>query len=139
MALYFDGNIQGPVALIAAPQTVTADWVNLGAQQDVHGAGRILLWVDVNINDSENVRFRMLSYVAAAGTAHTPIVQTVCAATVLLEPQIMELNTDVDQAIPIPWDLDAAVFFVQFQVQVSAVGVTAGTIDAALVTTGRTG
>jgi hypothetical protein len=137
MALRFDGNFQGPVALIAAAQDVTLNWADLGAVQDVQGAGHIALFLDITINDSTNVRFRPVWIPIAGGVEYVAVTRTVAAGVIALTQEYMELDVDASQSIVYSWDVYGTANFVQFQVQAGALGVDPASIDVALVTTGR--
>lgn len=137
--LDFPGRFLGPEELVApaAPQALTANWVDMGAELFVQGAGIIVLWVNLDINGSTNARVRLLVKRAGAGADEYvfPII-TQAAATVQVEDHFYEFNVDADQLMVLPWELDGAYAWCQFQVQAGAVGAPAATIDSAYVTTG---
>ena len=138
--LNWPGDLRGPEEIVAAaaPQNLTAAWVDLGDELFVQGAEWIALWIVLDINDSQNARVRLLAKREADGANEYSLpIRTVAAAVVLIEPEIKEFNTDVDQSIALSWRLDKSVSWVQFQVQAGVVGATAGQIDLAHVTTGR--
>ncbi len=137
MALDFKGNFQGPVSLIAAPQALTANWVDLGDEQFVQGARHLGLYVDLDINDSTNARVRALAKLTDGGALEYVLpIRTVAGAIVQLEDQVLEFNVDADQQMVLSWELDGLVPRVQFQVQAGVVGAAAGQIETAWVTTG---
>ena len=136
MALNFPGIMQGPVALIAAPQAFTAAWVDLGDEQFVQGARFMVLWGEFTVNDSTNMRVRVLAKLEEGGAVeYTLPIETDAAAVITVEPRLVELANDADQDMVFGWELAGAAPWVQFQIQVGAVGADAGTIDSALVTT----
>ncbi len=136
MALDRKGILQGPLALIAAPQAFTAGWLELGDELYVQGARFMVLWAQLTVNDSTNMRVRALAKLTEGGAVeYTLPIETDAAAVVTVEPRFVELANDADQDMVIGWEFAGAVPWVQFQIQVGAVGVTAATIDSALVTT----
>lgn len=137
--LDFPGKFLGPEEIIApaAPQDLTANWANLGAELFVQGARVIVLWVDLDINGSTNVRVRLLVKRAGAGADEYVLpIYTQAAAVVQVEDHLYEFNVDADQSMALQWTLDSAYSWAQFQVQAGAVGAPAGQIDSAYVTTG---
>jgi len=134
--LEFDGRYGGPHTLIAAAQDLTANWADLGSELTVGGARFIGLYVELDINGSTNARVRVLAKHTSAGTNEYALaIRTVGAAAVSIEDEYMEFNVDADQSVLLISDLDGVVLYVQYQVQVGAVGGTAGQIDSAVVTT----
>ena len=136
--LDFPGILSGPHELVApaSPQTITAAWANLGAALYVAGASTTILYPNLDTNDSTNIRFRLLMQLTDTdAVVRLPPIRTVGASAVLVEPEYIEYNLDEDQAIPLGWQLDGAVPYVQFQVIAGALGVTAGIILSAYVTT----
>jgi len=138
MSLNFPGIIKGPETLVAAaaPQALTANWVDLGNEQYVAGARRAGLWLTLDINDSTDARVRCLAKHENAGAEeYTLSIRTVGASDVKLEPEYFEFNVDEDRLMLLSVELDGLVPYVQFQVQAGVVGATAGQIDAAYLTT----
>jgi hypothetical protein len=135
--LDFPGTLGGPqLAIIAAAQNLTANWVDLGAELHVAGAKAIGLWVTLDINDSTNARVRLIAKHTSAGAEEYVVpIRTVGASDVAVEDQYHEFNDDADQSMLLSWALDGLVPYVQFQIQAGAVGAAAGQIDAAHVTT----
>lgn len=136
MALDNKGIMQGPVALIAAPQVFTAAWVDLGDEQFVQGARFMVLWTQFTVNDSTNMRVRALAKLEEGGAVEYSMpIETGGAAVVTVEERLVEFNVDADQDMANGWELAGAAPWVQFQIQAGAVGVNAGTVDSAFVTT----
>lgn len=135
--LDFPGTMGGPQEdIIAAAQNLTANWADLGAELHVAGAKAVGLWVTLDINDSTNARVRLLAKWESGGSDEYVLpVRTVSSSDVKVEDEYAEFNDDADQSVLLSWDLDGLVPYVQFQVQAGAVGVAAGQIDAAHVTT----
>lgn len=139
--LAWRGNFKGPEEIVAAaaPQALTDVWVDLGVEQFVAGARWVALWAELDINDSQNARVRVLAKHAPAAESDEYVVpiRTISAAVVAVEDEFFEFNVDADQEMVLSWQLDSAVHTVQFQVQAGTVGAAAGQIDSAFVTTGR--
>jgi len=136
--LDFPGIIGGPHELVAvaSPQTITAAWVDLGAELYVAGASSAGLWVNLDINGSTNVRLRVLAKHASDGADEYVLpIRAVGASSVLVEDEYIEFNDDDDQKMLLPWSLNGTVPYVQFQVMAGALGAPAGIILSAYVTT----
>jgi hypothetical protein len=95
------------------------------------------LYLTVDINDSENVRVRVLASHTLLGDEYTLPIRTVAAGSVTVRPEYVEFGVDEDRLMLLGWVLDGLVEQVQVQVQVSAVGVAAGQIDTAHMTTSQ--
>ena len=123
------------VALISAAQDLTASWVDLGNEIDVRDSESIGVWVDLDINSSQNARIRALAKqsIGAAKEFVLPI-RTISASDVKLEDEYFEFNVDADQQMILAIDTDELIPFIQMQVMVGTVGGTAGQIDSAEVT-----
>lgn len=135
--LNFPGKIGGPHTLTTVAQDLTANWVDLGAELHVAGARFIGLWVNLDINLSNNARIRLIAKHVDAGTDEYVLsIHTIGASDVKVEDEYIEFNVDADQKALLVWDLDGVVPYVQFQVQAGTVGGTAGQIDSSYVTTG---
>lgn len=120
-----------PTAIISSAQDLTVSWAALGSQQTSGGFSSAGLYLDVDINDSENVRIRALVRHTTGGATFLLPIKTVASNNVKVEPEYIEFNVDSDQKMLISWDLDRVIPFIEFQVQVSAVNTTAAQIDSA--------
>jgi hypothetical protein len=130
--LDFAGRLRGPKSLGTA--TLGTAWATLGTA-NVRGARFLSAWVDLTINTSIDPRFRLRGRVTAAGSGYVLPTRTVTANVVRIEPEYYELlDADVRQILP--WDLDAAVPFVEFQASVGTAGGTAAVLNAANIFTG---
>jgi len=140
--LNFPGLFCGPREIVAAtaPQDLTAAWAAIGGDDSelaVDGARFFGLWLDLDINSSQDVRVRLVGRYTTGGDDYVLPIKTVSSSDVKIEDDYVELNDDADQKIIISWDLDCIFPFVEIQVQAGVVGATAGQIDGAQVTTGR--
>ena len=127
----------GPVAIIQSAQTFSTTWVDLGSEIDTERYAHIGLFISLTISDSTNVRARALAKRAINGANeyYLPI-NTMGSSNVVVEDEYIEFTDDADQDMLLAWDLDNIVPVVQFQIQVSDVGTTAGQIESAYVTRG---
>lgn len=131
--LNFPGIFRGFVELVAidSPQDLTANWADLGSEIKVDGAQTVLLWVVLDINDSENARVRALGKRESVGDEeYTFPIRTVSATKVTVEVDYTEFASDDDQNMILAVDLDGGVPYLQFQVQTGTVGASAGNIAA---------
>lgn len=136
MALDRKGIMQGPLALIAAAQAFTDTWADLGPEIFVQGSRFMVLWGEFTVNGSTNMRIRVLAKLEEDGAVEYALpIETDAAAVVTVEPRFVELANDANQDQVFGWELAGAVPWVQFQIEVGAVGGAAATIDSALVTT----
>ncbi len=123
--------------LLPAPVTLTGSWQDLGSAApgpniNVMDCLSLSLWLKVDINDSQNLRIRMLGLQADGATDlyDMPILE-VGAANIKAQGGYVELNVDVDQNIILSFPTVDQVPVVKFQVQVGTVGATAGQIVSA--------
>lgn len=115
--------------LKGAAQSLTTSWTDYGAEIDTDGHEHISLWLDMDINDSQNARIRMLAKYASSGADEYVLpIKTVTSSVVTVESEYFEFMVDENQKRIIEFDLDNVVPFVQFQIQAGTVGSTAGQI-----------
>jgi len=115
--------------LTSTAQNLTANWVNLGSQIASDGAKRIGWFGEIDINDSNDPRVRLLgSTPFEADTYVVPATHTLYGAAAA-SAGYYEISSDADQDIFLCWDLNDMFEKVQFQVQAGTVGVSAGQID----------
>ena len=100
---------------------------------------RLGLWLNVDINNSTNVRFRAVGKREKGDTSDYPlIITTTTASDIKVEDEYFELSVDADQLLIAEILTNNLVPYVQIQVQTGTVGATAGQIDAADVTFSNT-
>jgi len=123
--------------LITAAQDFTANWVDLGAEIDTAGKTGILLWPEIDINDSLNCRIRAkFKFASDSALEFDSPIRSTEAAVVKYQPHYYELDVDgTDQNIPLHWVLYGLVPVVQFQIQAGTVGASAGNVKSAWYTT----
>jgi hypothetical protein len=131
----FMGLIKGPTTLQATPQAFSNGWADLGDEIETKGAQTIVLWITVTINNSQNLRARLLAKREEDGTDEYLLpIRTIAADVVLIEDEYLEANEDVSESMALSWALDGAIPFVQFQIQAGTVGTLPATVDTAYVT-----
>lgn len=122
--------------LISTPQVLTASAADLGEEIDVREVKRLFLWVDVDINQANNVRFLVLGKMAAAATAEYYIGSVGAASSGLFPVDFAEyeLTTDADQKICIPIEMHKGIQYVQIQAYMGTDGGTNADIESAYLT-----
>lgn len=113
--------------LKATAQDLTTSWVDYGPELIVDGHKSISVWLNIDINDTRNVRIRALAKHVSDGADeyNLPII-TVSKAAVMVNPEYYEFDNDVDHKTVVSFDFHEIIPFVQFQIQAGTVGVTAG-------------
>lgn len=128
--LEFDGRWRGPREVLSSATALGTAWADIGTAIAVGGAHFISAWVDVDINNSTNPRFRLVGQTASGGSAYTLPIQTVGASAVSVEDEYYELNVDADQKMVLTWEPRGAVPFVKFQAQVGTAGGTPADLES---------
>lgn len=132
MTLLIEDNEQ--TALISTSQTLTDSWANLGDVIDTRDQEAIALWLKVDINNSQNFRLRVLAkQTSASSDLYSLPIKTSSSSDVKLEAEYYELNVDSDINIVLDIGVGDLVQFIQVQVMVGTVGVSAGAITSAKV------
>ncbi len=123
-----------PVSIIAAAQNLTNAWADCGNEILVDGSNTLCWWINLDINNSLNVRFRVLAKHTSQGAVEymlpTKVVDT--SATPYLVKfegnQLEYNNAGVDAAFVLSFALDNCVRYCQPQIMAVTVGVTPGQI-----------
>lgn len=117
--------------LLATNYTLTGSWANLGAviSNNIIGRSFLRLGIDLNINDSENVQFKIL-IVDETNNFEMPE-NVITNNKVKVNPLIIELNSDTDQEQSALWGIDMTVQSLQVQTRALTVGASAGIITTA--------
>jgi len=130
----FGGRWRGPLSLGTA--TLGTAWASVGTQDFRTGGARNLgAFVDLTVNDSKDVRFRLRSTYASGGSAYYLPVATESASDVKVEDEYVELNVNTDQKQLIVWDLDGVAPYCTFEASAGTAGGTAGTLDGVHIVT----
>jgi hypothetical protein len=114
------------MAILATNQTLTRTWADLGSSINTVGRSFVTIFLDVDINDSANVQIKQLA-VNESDRFEMPL-STVKKSVIQIEPDIRELNLDIDQKIAVEFELDMTIETSQIQVRVGTVGATPGVI-----------
>ena len=110
-------------SIITSPQTCTTSWVDLGDEIDVSQYRRTGIWLDVDINDSANVRVRALAKLAPnAVLEYTPVIKTISATDIGIIGGYYELTSDTDQQVYFELETNGLIPVIQWQVQIGTDG-----------------
>lgn len=123
----FDGRLIGPRAL--GTMTLGTAWAAVGSAMYVAGANLFAAFVDLEINSSNNPRFRVRPSLTAAGSAYFLGLPDEAPTVVYIEDEYIELTTDGDQKIVLAWDLGGVVPYVTLQACVGTLGGTAAYVN----------
>ena len=116
-----------PASLKSADQTLTAAWANVGSRVNNVGFKKVVFPIDYKINDSSNLRFRVLWSAASTGSTFDYQQVTASATNDTGQDHYFELGVDADNYALIPFDINP-IGFLQLQTQVSAAGTTAASL-----------
>lgn len=119
-------------ALISTAQNLTGAWVDLGSVINTMDCQALALWLKLTVNNSLNVRVRMVALQSESATdLYQPPIIDAGASVVNVEPEFFELNQDADQNLVLSFPTIDLMPFVKFQIEAGTVGVTPGQITAA--------
>lgn len=119
--------------LVSTAQALTANFADLGSELNALSYRTAVIYLDVDINDSENVTIKPLSKLTeAASDEYDLAYKTNAAANVTVDALTYELNVDADQKICFSVDIES-VAFLQFQVKAGVAGANPGNINDAYV------
>lgn len=110
------------------PQNFTDSWVDYGGEIGTDGYAAIGLWLNIDINDTKDVRFRALAKHISGGEGYLLPIKTETPSVVYVGDEQHEVTADVDARKVVSFGLDGIVPFVQIQIQAGTVGATAGQI-----------
>jgi hypothetical protein len=121
----------GPETLLAAAQNFTAAWVDVGPEIPTAGATHLGVWLNLDVNDSLDMRIKALAKHTTAGADEYEItIRTLSATDIKVDAGYIEFNTDADQKVILSIPLDGVVPFVQLQIQAGTAGATPGQVDS---------
>lgn len=137
-------NVATPVAIIPAAQVVTGAWADLGPEVPLQGYTKIGLWLNIDINDAQNLRVRVLLKHTSAGANEYPLPITSVDVTgppfsLRVQGEYVEFDVDADQLMAMNFDVYNWAPFVQFRVMAEVAGATPAQILDAAVTYGYGG
>ena len=115
------------INLITVPQSVTDDWVDLGPTIYMDGYHRIIVYPEIDINDSLNIRLRALEKHSQTGTGFVETIENVSSAVVKVKEAYLELDVDVSQNLRMEFESHPISHF-QLQIKAGTVGASAAEI-----------
>lgn len=118
--------------LITSAQTLTGTAANLGAAQDFNYYEKGAIWLNVDINNSLNVRVQVIAKMGS--TEYYLPIETVSATDIKIEPEYIELNQDLDQKIIFEFRTNGLIPSIQIKVYAGTLGLAAGQILEAHLT-----
>lgn len=125
----YDG-IRQPPATLVNNQTVTDTWANLGTAFETDKFYNLLVWFNLDVNNSQNVRIRFQAKATVDGDTFSMPIVTTSASLNQVEQDVYEFNVDEDQKVVIPKALNNTIPFVQIQVMAVTPGAIPGTMSA---------
>lgn len=126
-------NEKAQLIATTAPQAFTASWVDLGSQIEVRNYERLAVWVNIDINSTNDVQFRVLYALESGGHEYQAVILSPGSSEVKFEGEYLEYNVDADGRFVFEVGLMGA-NYAQVQVKAGTVGATAGQIDEAWIT-----
>jgi hypothetical protein len=114
--------------------TLGTAWVTMGTAFRADGVNYVGVFVDVKINDSNDVRLRMQGLLTANGSGYNNPIDTQSADVIKTEDAYRELNVDADQKLVVQFDLKGLCPYARLQSSVGTEGGTAATMNCSVVT-----
>jgi hypothetical protein len=109
--------------LTSTAQNFTANWVDLGGEISTRGYNTIHLWLEMEINNSNDMRFQFLDlHTAGDSNEYQRVTISTTANVLLVEPAYYEMNVDGDAKLHFVFGLDSKTDVIQMQIQVGTVG-----------------
>ena len=123
------------MSLISAAQNLTASWADLGSEIDMTKYRRCMVWLNIDINDSQDVRLRAVGKLAKNATLEYVFpIKVVTSSKVNVQDEFTEFTDDADQSVLVEILTNGLVPIVQLQVEAGTAGATPGQIDNADIT-----
>ena len=121
-------------SILDTPQEITESWVDCGTIVQMYESNgsynHVNFLIDLDINDSQNVRFRCISNIPENPTVdYKFVIYNVKANVVEINEEYAELAVDADQQIVLEYQT-YGLPSVQLQVQAGTVGATAGIVNS---------
>ncbi len=114
--------------LKSTAQDFTTSWEDYGDEIGTDGFNTIGLWLNIVINNTQNVRFRTLARYTDGGYNYLLPSKVKTPSVVNVGEEYHEIIDDIDARRVISFTLDRIVPFIQIQIQAEIVGATAGQI-----------
>lgn len=128
--------IDNSVVSLAVDQEVTGSWADLstvvaGPLINAMDCLAISLWLKITINDSTDLRFRVLAAQTESATDFYSFPIEAASATVVdVSPEYKELTDDLDQNIVLPISSADNFPFIKIQVMAGTPGATPAVVTA---------
>ena len=126
------------VITLAENQALTAGWVDVGNEFECTKLENVLIWIDIDINDSQDFRIRLLAKTAKGGTDEYFLpIRTVSPTVNRIQQEYIEFTEDIDQKILAESSLDHVIPWMQIQCQAGVAGAAPGIINSLKITVTR--
>lgn len=123
---------ESPLPVIVEEQILTNSWVKIGATQNVKGYTCIGLYLDIDINDSEDVQIKIVGRRDDDDTVEflLPVYEVTVEGLIDYAGTYFKLSKNEDQSLIIKTNTDNLIPFIDIYVKVGTVGGTAGKIKS---------
>ena len=129
----WDGRLKGPKDLGSA--SVGSAWGAIGSAFKAGGVDKLKAWIDLTINDANNVRVRAVGKLTAGGSAYPLSVHSAGTAPVqAVEDDYYEFGADEDQFRGLHFDVRGATPYIELQTQAGTEGGTAAIMKVQVTT-----
>jgi len=109
-------------------QDFTASWVDYGPVVSSDGFDNMTIWIDIDINNTQDARIRILAMHISGGDEYVHAIEKTTPSVINVEDEYFEFTTDEDKKRVLKIALDGVIPCVQVQIQAGTVGATAGQI-----------
>lgn len=114
--------------LTSSAQNFTASWADLGSEIKTETFANLGLWLNIDINDTLDARFRALARHTDGGDKYVFPIKINTATVVNVEDEYCEFTTNEDAFRVIGITLDKILPFIQIQIQAGTVGASVGQV-----------
>lgn len=136
----FVGHATGPIDLIAATQGFTGPFTDVGGEVDCSSYNCGAIFLDVDINDSEGIKLRLLAKHENGGTEEyplDPLMWTVRNSDLAATGGYRTLSNNEDSKYHVPFETNGTVLYLQFQVGTDSAGGSPGKFNSVVYTLGN--
>lgn len=119
---------------LATNQTLTATFAKLGtiALPSTLNFSFLTVALDITMNDSKNLQIKpFFEDTKNNDELYEFPIEEVKKSLITIQPQVKELDLDVDQRILVEFEMDNTIDLIQLQVRVDTLGATAAVINRA--------
>jgi hypothetical protein len=121
------------IALTAAPQVLTAGWVDLGPYEiDCRDVKNVALWLNLDVNDSTGVQYRTLGRSYGSTDWFALPIEAFTQTKIFVREHLFEFGDNIDQKIVTQVEVADLVPYIKFQIMATVAGATPGEIAAYL-------